>query len=124
MQYHRFPFGSEIQLGQLLSFSIAYPVVFNAAACATWHVTNSSLLLCCALISCSSVFGVMRHDCHEDAYYREMQGCIRGMQWRLVENLRYCSDNYNSIIIQLIICYILHRYLMLSSLSQVIRRCV
>ena len=34
------------------SFSIVYPVVFNATAYATWHVTNSRLLLCCALITC------------------------------------------------------------------------
>ena len=32
-------------------FSIAYPVVFNAAAYATWYVSNSRLLLCCTLLA-------------------------------------------------------------------------
>ena len=58
----------------------------NAAAYATRHVSNSSLLLCCALIALvSSVVGVMRHDCHKDAHciYKERAALSDAVSGRL-----------------------------------------
>ena len=69
MQYFRLLIGSEIQFLQLLfnCVSSGFP---NAAVYATWHVSNSRLLLCCALIALVSS-ELRRPDCHEDAYCRE-----------------------------------------------------
>ena len=57
----------EIQIGQLL-FNCASSGFPNATVYATWHVSSSrcSSVLSLHLSHCAA--GVMRHECHEDAY--------------------------------------------------------
>ena len=65
------------QFGQLLfnCVSSGFP---NAAGYATWQVYSSRLLFWCALLALvSSCVGVMRHDCHEDAYCRVRAAFVR-----------------------------------------------
>ena len=120
---------SEIQFSQLLfnCVSSGFP---NVTVYATWHVSHRAHAMHMSLISLvSSGVGVMRHDCHEDAYCRESAA--------FVECSFQMFDSYSTtllhrclelelrprdcwFIIELTICYILHRYLILSSLSEVI----
>ena len=71
-----------------------------------------------------------RHDCHEDAYCRDRAAFV-GCSFQPFDRdsatlLHFCSELELRpgdcwFIIELIICCILHTYLILSSLSQVIR---
>ena len=114
------------------SFSIAYPVVFQyRCLCHMACVEFTLVALVCSHCTCLIGVDVRRPDCHADASCRErglhFVGCSFQPFDRDSVTLLHCGLELELrprdcwFIIELIICYILHRYLILSSLSQVLR---
>ena len=102
----------------------------NATAYATWHVSNSRLLPWCALIALVSSalmlgdpIAMKMHIAESTAFVRcSFQPFDHDSATLLHRGLELdLRPGDCQFIIELIICYILHRYLILSSLSQVLR---
>ena len=129
MQYYQVVLiSSEIQIGQLL-FNCSSSGFKNDSVYVKWHVSSSR---CCSVVlslhlSLRAV-GVVRHGCHEvllsrAAFHLAQVTAIWSRSSNAPQPLlgAVASTLWTVGIIALIIYYILHRCLILSSLSQVLR---
>ena len=123
---YRLLIGSEIQFGQLIFNCISSGFTKCHCLCHMACVKFTLVALVCSHCTCLMGVDVRKPDCHKDGYCRE-----RGLHlWgtvcsRSIATQRRClvlqlRPGHCWFIIELIICYILHRYLILSSLSQVL----